>query len=150
MPFERSAGAIIIRQEKEKTLFLLLKYSRGSETSNFFWDLPKGHIEKGEKEIDTVKREVAEETGIKDIEFLGGFKEWFKYFFRMEGKLITKIATFYLAETREEHVTLSSEHIGYHWLPYTQAVTTLSFDNSRTVLKKAKNFLETKGYNFKD
>ena len=96
MPVEKSAGAIIFRRENDKIYYLSLHYpssatraaAKGEEEGKpssskapkEYWDLPKGHIEKGEKEIETVRREVEEETGLKDIEFLEGFKEWIKYF----------------------------------------------------------------------
>ncbi len=76
MPKETSAGAVIFRKEDNQTLYLLLHYEAGH------WDLPKGHIEANETEIETAKREVEEETGLQDIEIIDGFKEWIKYSFR--------------------------------------------------------------------
>lgn len=35
---------------------------------NGWWDLPKGHLEEGEKHIEAAVREVAEETGIEGVE----------------------------------------------------------------------------------
>lgn len=146
MPFERAAGAIIIRREGKHTYFLLLEYPRVSDSSDTYWDLPKGHIEKGEKEIDTAKREVLEETGLNDVVIIDGFKEWIKYAFRAEGKLITKVVTFYLALTHEKNITISYEHTGYLWLPYKEALTKLTYDNAREILKKAEEFLNAKGF----
>ena len=76
MPREVSAGAIIFRKEGNLNYYLLLHYTSGH------WEFPKGHIEKGENEIETVKREIAEETGLKDIKIIDGFKERIKYFFK--------------------------------------------------------------------
>ncbi len=135
---------MIFRQEGDKPLFLLLRYPVGTRTSKDYWDLPKGHIEKGEKEIDTVKREVKEETGLKNIEILEGFKEWIKYFFRWEGKNILKFVTFYLAETKVKEVKISGEHIDYEWLFYGKASKQLTFKNAKEILKKANDFLQRK------
>ena len=66
---EKSAGAIIFRKEENRAYYLLLHYPAGH------WDFPKGNIENGEKEIDTAKREIYEETGIQDVEFIFGFRE---------------------------------------------------------------------------
>jgi len=141
MPFEKSAGAIIFRKDGDKTLFLLLRYPSSSKSPKEYWDLPKGHIERGEKEIETVMREVEEETGLKDIEFVKGFKEWIKYFFKFKEKNIFKIVTFYLAETKTQKIKVSFEHIGYKWLPYQEAIEQLTFKNAREILKKANDYL---------
>jgi len=145
MPVERSAGAVIFKRKNEKIFYLLLHYPGASHRSKKdYWDFPKGHIEKGEKEIETVKREVFEETGLKNIKILDGFKETIKYFFKWEGKTILKFVTFYLAETKEKEVKISFEHTGYEWLPFEKAVERLSFKNAKEILKKAHQFLKQK------
>ena len=107
--------------------------------------MPKGHIEKGEKEIETVRREVEEETGLKDIEFVDGFKERIKYFFKFREKNILKFVTFYLAETKEKDIKVSFEHLGFEWLSYEKAIKKLTFKNAKEILKKANEFLSEKG-----
>ncbi|MBT9133209.1 MAG: putative mutator protein MutT4 [Firmicutes bacterium] len=141
MPVEKSAGAIIFRREKNQIKYLLLHYPSGSRTSKDYLDLPKGHIEKGENELDAAKREVEEETGLKDIEFTKDFKETIRYFFKAEGKTILKLVTFYLVKTNEKEVKISREHIGYKWLPYKEAIKQLTFKNAKEVLKKADKLL---------
>lgn len=128
MPVERSAGAIIFRREGEKIYYLLLHYPGASHRAEKdYWDFPKGHIEKSEKEIETVKREVKEETGLKDLNFIEGFKGTIKYFFRWQGKNVLKFVNFYLGETKTKKVQISFEHIGYCWLPYEKALEKLTF-----------------------
>jgi len=142
MPIEKSVGAVIFRKEGNKTCYLLLHYpstKRGAKKD--YWDLPKGHPEKGESEIETVKREVEEETGPKDIEIFTEFKETIKYFFKWQGKNIMKFVTFYLIETKEKEVKISGEHIGFKWLPYEETLEQLTFKNAKEILKKANNFL---------
>jgi len=138
MPLEKSAGAVVFRKEKGKIYYLLLHYQAGH------WDFPKGIIEKGEKIEETVKREVREETGIKDIKFIEGFKEWIKYFFKLKSKNIFKIVTFFLAETQTQEVKISWEHIGYKWLHYEEALEQLTFKNAKEILQKANEFLTKK------
>ena len=138
MPIEKSAGAIIFRREDNLIKYLLIKYESGH------WEFPRGQIEKGEKLEDTAIREIKEETGIEGVNFIGGFKEWIKFFFRHEGKTIMKIATFLLAETKTEEVKLSHEHQDYVWLEYEKAIAKLTYDNSKRVLKKAHEFLRCK------
>jgi len=145
MPLEKSAGAIIFRREGNKIYYLLLHYPSNAKAPKEYWDLPKGHIEEGEKLEETVKREVAEETGLKDIEFVDGFKEWIKYFFKFGGRNILKFVTFYLAETKEKDVKVSFEHLGFEWLSYEKAIKKLTFQNAKKILKKANEFLSEKG-----
>jgi 8-oxo-dGTP pyrophosphatase MutT (NUDIX family) len=145
MPVEKSAGAVIFRREGDKIFYLLLYYPGVSHRAERdYWDFPKGHIEKGEKIEETVKREVEEETGLKDIKFVEGFKKWIKYFFKHKGKNVFKIVTFLLAEAETEEVKISTEHIGYQWLPYKEALKQLKFKNAREILKKSNDFLSKK------
>jgi len=141
---EKSAGAVVFRKEGNKIYYLLLHYPSGTRTPRNYWDFPKGHIERGEKEIETVKREVKEETGLEDIKFIEGFKKWVKYFFRFQGKTVFKIVIFYLVETKNKNVKISFEHIGYKWLPYEEALEQLLFKNAKEILKKANDYLNSK------
>jgi len=136
MPREISAGAVIFRRTKKHPQFLLLHYSLGH------WDFPKGNIEKGEDEKETVRREIAEETGITRIKFVEGFRETIKYFYKWKGQGIFKIVMFYLVETRQKKVKLSFEHMGYEWLEYEEALKRLSFKNSKQVLENAVGFVK--------
>jgi len=140
MPVERSAGAIIFRREEGKVYYLLLHYP-GFRGPKSHWDFPKGKIERGEKLGDTVKREVGEETNLKNIAFVSGFKETIKYFFKFEGKNILKFVTFFLVETKEKEVKISWEHIGFKWLPYKKALEQLTFKNAKEILQKANDYL---------
>ena len=132
---EKSAGAVIFRKEDDKIYCLLLHYQGGH------WDFPKGNIEKGEKLEDTVRREVKEETGIENIKFALGFKEAIKYFYKLKGRNIFKIVTFFLAETKTKEVKISWEHTGFKWLSYEEALGQLTFENAKEILKKAHDFI---------
>ncbi len=118
-----------------------MHYPASSRASKDYWDLPKGHIERGEKLIDVAKREVEEETGLKDIKFIKGFKETIRYFFIFNRKNILKFVTFYLAETKTKRVKISFEHSGFEWLCYEKALKRLTFKNTKETLKKAHKFL---------
>ena len=135
MPIEKSAGAVIFRKEKDTIEYLLLHYQAKH------WDFSKGNIEKGEKLEDTVRREVKEETGIENIKFALGFKEAIKYFYKLKGRNIFKIVTFFLAETKTKEVKISWEHTGFEWLPYEEALEQLTFKNAKEILKKANEFI---------
>jgi len=121
-----------------------LHYPSNAKAPREYWDFPKGHIEKGENLEETAKREVEEETGLKDLKLIEGFKEWIKYFFKFKEKNIFKIVTFFLAETKTKEVKVSFEHIGFKWLPYEEAIEKLTFKNAKEILKKANDYLNSK------
>ena len=134
MPREISAGAIIVRKSPEGFEYLLLHYELGH------WEFAKGHIEQGEDERETVRREVAEETGITDIIFIEGFRETIRYFFRWKESRIFKIVVFFLVQTAQKDVKLSSEHIGYEWLSFDDAMKRLNFKTARQFWKKPTSY----------
>lgn len=145
MPREISVGAVVFRRQGNKIYYLLLHYEAGH------WGFPKGHIEKGENEKETLIREIKEETGLEDIKIISGFKEYIKYIFRNVYKLekkektkaswVFKIVIYYLIEVRTKEVKISFEHTGYKWLEYQEALKCLTFKNTKEVLKKAHKFL---------
>ncbi len=136
MPTEKSCGAVIYRKQKDGSVkYLLLHYTAGH------WDFPKGHQEKNEKDEQTAAREVTEETGIGNIEFVDGFKDTVKYFFKRGEETVYKEVYYFLAQSATEHVELSNEHIGYAWVNYEHADRKLTFNTSKELLKKANDFL---------
>jgi bis(5'-nucleosidyl)-tetraphosphatase len=139
---EISAGAVLhIIDENFEIKYLILNYSYGH------WDFPKGNIESGETEIETIKREVMEETAINDIKLIEGFRQQISYKYRKKSKIVKKTVIYYLAETRTNKVVLSFEHINFAWLDFNHAIEKLSFDNSKKVLRNANEFLTTSKIN---
>lgn len=146
MQKEQSAGAVVFRLEQGQPKYLLLHYpSMSKKSSRSYWDLPKGHVEPGEKEKDTVHREVQEETGLRGIKLLPGFRELITYSFRVQGKNIFKTVVFYLAQTSQQEVRISFEHSGCVWLPYAEAMSYLKFQNAKHIITKAHHFLSKEG-----
>jgi bis(5'-nucleosidyl)-tetraphosphatase len=144
MKKERSAGAIIYYRKNGDPRYLLLHYPFSGKSAKEYWDLPKGHVEIGESEKDTVQREVQEETGLRDIEFVDGFREKVHYWFQWEGEKISKTVVFFLAETKQDAIVISEEHLGFQWLPYEKALDQLTYENARGILKKAHHLLSAK------
>lgn len=141
MPKEKSAGAVIYRKENSEIYYLLLHYAGMSSKSKGYWDLPKGHLEGEETEMEAAYREIEEETGIKGISFEPEFRLPIRYFFRSKGRTIFKTVVFFLAGTKQKEVAISDEHIGYDWLPFDEAFSKMKFANAKNVLSKAKDYL---------
>ncbi|TRO45558.1 NUDIX domain-containing protein [Candidatus Bathyarchaeota archaeon] len=138
MLHEKSCGAVVFFKGVHVD-FLLLQYEAGH------WDFVKGNVEPNESEIETVFRELQEETGIVATQTIDGFREGIQYFYRRQGETVQKEVIFYLIEADTEKVQLSFEHVGYAWLDYTEALEKLTFKNAKDVLKKAQLSLQEHG-----
>ena len=132
---ERSAGAVVFIMSGPEPEYLLLHYTAGH------WDFAKGNIEAGETEHQAAVREIREETGIDDVEFVDGFTHKISYKYRKARRLVDKEVTLFLAKTRTRDVTISHEHIGYAWKKYDDATKLLTFKNAKSLLAAAQDFL---------
>ena len=137
---EFSSGIVVYRAYGKKPRYLILHYEEGH------WDLPKGHIEKGERALQAAFRETHEETGIPEsaLELREKFKEEISYTYKWkkEKEPRFKKVTFFLAKlAKRTKVKLSYEHIGYKWLAYSDAKKQLTYENARKLLSKANAFL---------
>jgi 8-oxo-dGTP pyrophosphatase MutT (NUDIX family) len=135
---ERSAGAVVFRTTEKGTRLFVLLLNAGK------WDFPKGNMEDGETELQTVVREVGEETSLKGITFVPGFRKVIEYFYRRDGKNIHKQVVYLLAEADDDQVKISSEHQGFGWFPYSEAVARASYDNTKMLLAEADRLLSAK------
>ena len=136
MTIELSVGGIIRYQStefnKDHSEFLLLRNKRG------FWGFPQGHKERGENEIQTLQREVQEETGIIDLDihqYIG--KIQYKYF-RADGIRSEKEVKFYFATTPIREVVISNEHEGFKWTTYQEALSMLDHRQLKSIILKGR------------
>lgn len=152
---ERSAGAVIFYKNKKKGTreYLLLHYpklespkeglpAQARRAKAGHWDFPKGHIEKGERELEAMSREVREETGISQLTIVPGFRKTIRYFFQKEGKKVFKEVVFYLAQVKTKKIELSFEHLGFRWIPFEKALKKVTYKNAKEILQKVHEFLE--------
>ncbi len=141
MKMEKSAGFVIYIQ-KEEPVYLLLKYPNSSMEKDY-WGLPKGHIENGESPTDAAKRELFEETGLKEEELTvdDDFRESIKYFFKQKDETIFKVVIYFLAKTKRESVKLSDEHEDYRWVGFEEGIDMIPYKNTKDVLRKANRFI---------
>lgn len=146
---EKSVGAIVYRVLGDTREYLVMQYPHGH------WEFPRGHIESGESEKDTMYREIHEETGIngEDLEVVDNFRSCFAFSYSARGDekadriaskrclFIRKKVVFYLALSSQHDVELSHEHDEFVWLSYDEAMEKLTFENARKVLTKAETHL---------
>jgi len=134
MKEEISAGIILFSNNKKRK-FLLLNYP------SKHWDFVKGKMEEGETFHETALRETNEETGIKDVEFLDGFKEEIEYYFRANNQDIHKRVIFFLGKTETTNIILSHEHLDFIWLDFDNALNKITYENARNLLRRSEEFL---------
>ena len=155
---EFSSGGVVYKKEGDRVLWLVARTAPSKLFPKAVWRLPKGWLDDAGPGIpgpmasgevrateeglrDTALREVREEGGIsaKVIKKIGSTK----FFYTIPGRgNILKFVTFYLMEWEKELPEgFDGETSEVAWLPYEEAVKTLSFSREKEVLKKAKDLL---------
>ena len=138
---EKSAGFIVFRIENGIRKYLLL-HKPANEKYRESWGFPKGLIEKSENDLATARRETKEEAGIKDLEAIPGFREKVHFFYKREGKLVSKDVIYFLGETEQKEAKVSYEHKDYEWLAFDQATQRLTSKSDKEVFQKAEEFMK--------
>ena len=139
---EKSCGAIVFRRDME--IKYLLMHKPDSKGFHGYWGFVKGQVEEGEEEKDTVIRELKEETGIIEANFIEDFKDEVNFFFKINNKLISKKIKYYLLQVRVKGIKISMEHDDYIWCNYDEAIIKLKFKSDKEILKRASLFLAKK------
>ena len=131
--YEKSCGTVSYTLINGTVHYLLI-HSRDGNCG-----FPKGHIEKGESEIDTALRETFEETSVK-VDILQGFRREINYTM-CNGK--EKTAVYFLANYSNQIPVhnLGFEDNDYLVLPFEDAFNSLTFENTRHLLKEANDYL---------
>ncbi len=124
MKQEKSCGCIIINEEK----ILLIQQKQG------FWGFPKGHIETNETEQETAIREVKEETNI-DVKIEKDYRYKEEY---ITDKGTQKEVVYFIAQKIGGSLKVQEEEVKTaKWLGYEEALETLTYDDTRSILKQA-------------
>ena len=87
------------------------------------YDLPKGHIEPGESDLECALREMNEETGIptSSVQIEPDFQYRSIYHpqsVRYENEIIEKTLIIFLGWVESPTVITSSEHLGFEWIDW--------------------------------
>jgi len=133
----RAAGVVVVRRFEDGRRFLVLRCFG-------YWDFPKGEVEPDEEPLTTARREVAEETGLAELDF-----RWGHGFTETEPYAKGKVARYYLAECPHGEVVLPvspelgvPEHQEFRWVRADEAETLLN-DRLRKVLAWATQRIHT-------
>lgn len=126
---EKSCGAVVRRERDGRREYLLVRHNAGH------WSFPKGHVEPGETEGETARREVLEETGIR-AELEPGFREQVSFYPRPG---VMKDVVFFLARpVGGAEKAQEAEIADLGWFPFDEARERMTFAADEGVLLAAE------------
>lgn len=114
----RSCGFLIVSGDPVDS-FLLMKHEDR-------WDLPKGHVDPGETDLQCALRELEEETGFVESELQIDPDFRYEHRYLVSGgrygsdpeQTIEKSLLILLATIAERRDPVLTEHMGFHWFPW--------------------------------
>ena len=133
--YRKAFFCVVYRREKDKILYLLQKRKLHWKG----WEFPKGGIELREQILDTLKRELKEETGqkpfnIKKYSIQGKYK--YSKIFKDRPNIIGQTFKLFSAELKKEKIKIDShEHSQYKWLSFKNTIKLLTHSNQRRCLR---------------
>jgi 8-oxo-dGTP diphosphatase len=131
------AGAIIIKKgDNDEDMILLIQRAK-EDNWPMVWEYPRGKLKKGESNIQGLKREVKEETGL-DIEVI---KYIDKYtYIADEGKRESTQYN-YLCKMKNpnQKIKLSFEHDDYQWVTQFGLIELLCSDEMKKTISRVFN-----------
>lgn len=136
LSIEKSCGAVVFVRNNGELRYLLIRNLAGA------YGFPKGHMEPGETELETARREIMEETGLK-VAFVPGFRREDRYF--LAQKTVSRHIVYFLAESLGGEYTFPPGEIsGGGLFSFAEAEEMLQFEGVRRILQDANEFLKTK------
>ncbi len=130
----KSSGGIILNSKNQ----VLVVNQRGTS-----WSLPKGGIEKGENKIQAAKREIYEESGIKELEFvkdLGSYQRYKMDKYNKDDKSELKTIFMSLFKTDENKLKPIDPHNPEaKWVDKEKVADLLTHKKDKEFFLKAKN-----------
>ena len=140
---EPTSGGIVFRMtpDQKDIEVLLIQDSKGR------WTIPKGHIEPGETAKMTARREIEEETGLKNFDILTWLgKIHFKY--RRTDKLVLMTTQIYLVQAldNKERPTAEKWMKGIKWFSFADALDVIEYDDIEKLMLIAKRKIRAGDY----
>lgn len=131
-----SCGVIPVRRQGRTWEVFLVQHHLGH------WSFAKGHQEAGESNEQTARRELAEETGITDVDLYTEKTFIEDYRWTKDGQENHKNVTFYLGLVEEATIVIQkSELADGRWIPIDEAEEVLTFAETQEVFRQARKVL---------
>ena len=117
MKLPRSCGFLIVTGDPVSSFLLMEHEDR--------WDLPKGHVDPGETDLQCALRELIEETGIPEDVLTIDPDFCYESHYQVAGKRyglseekVEKTLRIFLGCLSEDVEIAVTEHIGFEWFPW--------------------------------
>jgi len=140
-----SFGAVPVYQGPDGPKVLLVLHQAGH------WSFPKGHPEEGETEVETIKRELSEETGIDRVDLITEKTFIENYSFEKDGVVYNKTVRYLIAEVEKTNNQTPAEFRAeipkLEWLSPEQALNRLSYPEAKELLREVLDHLKEKQEN---
>jgi 8-oxo-dGTP pyrophosphatase MutT (NUDIX family) len=128
---ELAAGAVVVEPKQRRYLLL-------HEPAEDRWCFPKGHVEPGETLLETARREVAEESGLEDLDIREELGEVaYRFYQPLQNRNVFKTSVYFLAFTTQTETTLESTFDEARWSLARDAERLLKFETDRRMLAAA-------------
>ena len=122
---------------------LMLNRDPTRESFETGWEFIKGGLKESESYLDAAKREIEEEAGI-EVLYIGELSQEFHIDARYRNKpnydYVHKKALVFLYKSGDIQID-ESEHTGWRWMPFEDAISAVWVDNGADILLEAREVL---------
>ena len=133
----KTAGGVVLNTDGE----VLVVSQRGTS-----WSLPKGHIEEGEDAITAARREIEEESGVSNLEYIKDLGTYQRYKISKDGgddQSELKTITIFLFRTNQlELKPIDPENPEARWVKKEEVVNLLTHSKDKEFWLSVKGELE--------
>ena len=132
--FHVGVKALIVDTD-DRVLLLQVNTANFKKDKTPHWDIPGGRIQEGQTALDTLQREVEEETGITKIvsaEYLAGVISNIEIPVSDELTVGLILVVYTVTIPEQSTVVLSDEHTAYEWVSRAEAAERLKFKYPET------------------
>lgn len=129
-----SAGGVVLNEQGQ---ILVVNQQHDS------WSLPKGHIDPEETLIDAAKREIYEESGLRDLRYVRELGTYQRFKIGKDGvgedQTEWKTITFFLFHTQEHHLApVDPENPEARWMEKEEVAECLTHPKDKAFFLKIK------------